>query len=126
MSYNLKTLKVSRSILFSGIRFQRLKNFTRKLSFALLKVGCVYRVEYLFTSNFYVHRKFFVGICLKKNKNSQSFLLRNFFKGNSYEFCFFYKAPSVISISCLKQYKRKVRLLKIYYIRNLRQRVYKK
>ena len=124
MSKNLELKVFDRSILFQPFLAFNRYSFPGGTKYTDLKVGRVYKVEYIFSSNFYVHRKTFTGICLKKDKGSHSFLLRNFFKGNSYEFRFFYTAPALISVVCLLFYKRKVRLLKVYYLRNLRQSIY--
>ena len=119
---------LSKSFLHSEMLVHIWNNFT-KTPISSIKPGCVYTVSFINATGSEVQLKNFVGICLGvsgSSSSNQSFILRNFFKIDSVEMTFFYNSPLITSISPLNNYKKKVKFSKLFYLRTLRRKSYKK
>jgi len=120
---------LSRNFLKSQLTSNIWFNLTKNLNFNTIIAGRVYKVLYSSITKSDVQLKTFIGICISKQGNSinnQAFCLRNFYKIDSIEILFFINSPLIQKIVELKNYKRKVSLSKLYYLRNLKRKTYKK
>lgn len=120
---------LSRNFLKSQLTSNIWFNLTKNLNFNSIKPGCVYKVLYSSVTKTDVQLKNFIGICIGKygnSSNNQSFCLRNFYKTDSIEMIFFLNSPLIQNIVELKNYKRKTSFSKLYYLRDLKRKTYKK
>lgn len=96
--------------------------FNKNRSFS---VGDVVSIKYLTPSNRSgLSVRSFSGVCLAVRNNGlhTNLLIRNSFRSNSVEFRFFLFSPLILNVNRLYRYRKKFRLSKLYFIRNLRQR----
>jgi ribosomal protein L19 len=90
-----------------------------------LLAGQVITVCYFFPARDGLKRRSFTGVCLFKDNSqmySPSITLRNSYRSNTVEVSFKIKSPLLISIEVAYWYRKKTRLARLYFIRNLRQK----
>jgi len=107
------------------------KTFGNKFSFLhkykafnTYQLGQVIKVDYFLPSRDGLKLRSFIGVCIYFSKRGlqSSLLLRNSFRSNSIEQLFFIYSPLVLSFSFLYTYRKKNRLARLYFMRDLRQK----
>lgn len=108
--------------------FKKEKLLAKTAYISRIAVGQVLEVSYYLPAKDGLKIRSFVGVCLSTAKRgvNSSFLLRNSYRSNSLEVRFFIYSPLVLRVNFLYWYRRKSRLSKLYYIRNLKQKSFQR
>jgi ribosomal protein L19 len=81
----------------------------------VIKTGSVIYIKYLLLKEDEVKISSFIGLCIVKKKKSNTIVLKNNVKREDIKLIINTHSPLIISIKIIKRYKKKFRLLKLYY-----------
>lgn len=119
--------KFSPFLLYNRTNLQKYSFIDKFINFNSLRVGQVVRVNFFIPTKEGLKFKTIVGLCLSKTANGlfSSILLRNSYRTNSIEQKVYIYSPLVDSFNSIYTYRKKIRLSKIYFVRNVRQKNFK-
>jgi len=117
--------KYTNSLVLSDLCLNKKKKLLNSYAqYQLVRVGQVITLSYFFPARDGLKRRNFIGVCLAKSFSTSNFsiVLRNSYRSNNVEMLFNLKSPLLLSLGFAYWYRRKMRLSKLYFIRNLRQK----
>lgn len=121
------TGKFSSLFLYNQTNLYKYGFLNKFINFNYLKVGQVVRVNFFIPTKDGLKFKTIVGLCISKKAAGlfSSILLRNSYRTNSIEQQIYIYSPLIDTFSSIYTYRKKIRLSKIYFVRNTRQKNFK-